>query len=172
MRWFREHLWVAVVWALTPLTFVSGMPRQGCICANGDYKLFCDGHHGCCRHSGAAKSAQESEPCCCCHKSHHESQCDGVSVAKTDSGSDCCHGSSRCPRGVARPQRCCTPVVGMTVLPRLAEQVSAPDFNVQSLLVCVVDVLPSPAGSPIPVSVRSPDLPVPDLVIAHQALLI
>jgi hypothetical protein len=60
----------------------------------------------------------------------------------------------------------------MAVLPRVAEHVRVPDFNFQSLLVCVVDRLPSPAGSPIPESARSRDLPVPDLVIAHQVFLI
>jgi hypothetical protein len=60
----------------------------------------------------------------------------------------------------------------MAILPRVTEPASAPDFNIQSLAVCLIDVLPSLAGSPISESARSPDLPVPDLVIAYQVLLI
>lgn len=167
MPFLREHLWVGLLWGMIPLTLVSGMPRQGCICANGDYKLFCDGNHGSCGHADDENSCK-SESCCCCHKSHH----DGISVSRADIGSGCCHRSANSRPCAARSQHCCTPVVGMTVLPRVAEQVSVPDFNLQSLLVYVLDVLPSPAGSPIPVSARSADLPVPDLVIAHQVLLI
>jgi hypothetical protein len=60
----------------------------------------------------------------------------------------------------------------MAVLPRASQPVSAPHVSAQSLLFCLVDSFQSPVGFPTVVSTRSPDLPVPDLVIAHQVLVI
>ena len=86
-----------LVWAMIPLTLVSGLPRVGCICANGERKLICDslagGSVGCsksCCHSptsdpvktdsrktdvGATVSvaaAEKAKRPSCCH--HHQKQ--------------------------------------------------------------------------------------------------
>ncbi len=166
----RGRLQVVMLWSMVPLTFLSSMPRIGCICANGDYKLFCDGHYGtCCQQ--VTKGPSDSHACCCCHRSHRASAEGNVS-ADGNSTKDCCHRSGGGHSRVAPAKRCCTPVAGMTVLPRASQPVSVPDVRAQLLQFCLVDSFQSPVGFPAVVSTRSPDLPVPDLVIAHQVLVI
>jgi hypothetical protein len=50
----------AVIWAMIPLTFVGSTPRLGCLCANGDHKLFC---------SGDRRSSIEGQGSCCARES-------------------------------------------------------------------------------------------------------
>jgi hypothetical protein len=73
---------------------------------------------------------------------------------------------------VSSSKRCCTPVVAMSVLPKAGQAVSVPICDAQWPLACPSGLWQLPTGFPIASSLRNPNLPVPDLVIAHQALLI
>lgn len=163
----RRFLWSALLWAMLPVTFVSGLPRMGCICANGDYKLSCDGHRGnCCQHE-----APESHAHCCCGRAHRSSSAQS-SPTKSDAGGDCCRRSARHQKGIAPSKRCCTPIVLSSVLSKGAHPVSIPNLEAHPWLISSNDFWRSPVSSPISMSMRSHHLPVPDLVIAHQVLLI
>jgi hypothetical protein len=162
---------VFMMWALIPLTVVGSLPRIGCICANGNHKLFCQRHlnRRCLDHS---ESAGNSALCACCYKSAatHASR-PTTSLSRAVAG--CCHHNHRPSNEKSVKAGCCTPLVGIPVLPPVAQNVAAPDLSAaQALLIDTIDLLAMPATFPTRVSVRNPDLPVPDLVIAHQVFLI
>jgi hypothetical protein len=52
----KSRFSIAVMWAMLPLTVFGSMPRMGCICANGQRKVFCE------RHRMDARDAN----CVCC----------------------------------------------------------------------------------------------------------
>ena len=60
----KSRISIAVMWAMIPLTVLGGLPRIGCICANGQHKFFCERHLmkagdakcACCYGRGAAQS--------------------------------------------------------------------------------------------------------------------
>jgi hypothetical protein len=58
------------------------------------------------------------------------------------------------------------------LLPPVGPHLDLLDVGLVALFVPSVELLQQPVPSPTRVSVRNPDLPVPDLVIAHQVFLI
>lgn len=66
-RIFRKILVLAII----PLTLFSGRPAGGCICADGQFKLFCHGN-GCCSHTNQGDLGNASTESCCCstHVTH------------------------------------------------------------------------------------------------------
>jgi hypothetical protein len=51
---------ITCVWALLPLTFVSGLPQLRCLCAEAQGKRFCE-----CCFAATEQNAPESLPPCC-----------------------------------------------------------------------------------------------------------
>jgi hypothetical protein len=161
----RDRLWIAALWAMMPVTLVSGMPRLGCICANGQYKLFCERL----LHFGGPHEGQPSPTsgCCCCRKSHADRHAAMKSVAEC-----CCHAAGGASARL-RAQSCCKPVIGMPTVAPAVLRILAPDLGGQMSLVCPLDFLqPAPVVTSSAGMARNPELPVPDLIIAHQVLLI
>ncbi len=54
---------------LIPLILINGRVSMGCICMDGHFKLFCDGH-GCCAGNSRNQNAERKECGDCCNHSH------------------------------------------------------------------------------------------------------
>lgn len=153
----KTRFTTALMWALVPLTVFGSAPRMGCICANGQHKLFCqrnatsdaDGHCNCCY--GQSTSGSKSGPATCC-------QCSQKACGSESPG--------------VRAERPCRPVVHKAVYLTAARV---------ALQLDQTEALPlSIAFEPLPVTV--PDfvatihhrelLPPPDLVVTLGVLLI
>jgi hypothetical protein len=169
MKTLRKHSWQMLIWAMVPVTLFAGIPKLGCICINGQYKLFCERHlSGCCR--GESKPSAGKGLCPCCHKGQ---LADARKAADTDKPvAGCCHGPAKRVGGQAHSERCCKPVVGIPLLPPVVQHVAVPDLTLFALLAPSVDLLQGAVVSPTRESAWNPTLPVPDLLIAHQVFLI
>jgi hypothetical protein len=111
----RALLPTLLVWAMLPLTVLSGSPRSACLCSNGDLKLFC----------GAAK-AQRS--CCTDNELFGD-----VSQHSSPRQRSCCRGSDSPPdsSAICTVAGCrCTPVVVLPDASSKVETAEAPDFDV------------------------------------------
>lgn len=175
MRRFRKKLSIAVLWAMIPLTVLGSTPHTGCICANGQYKLFCGRHvQGSCQRGADALVPEGG--CICCHRSH------GRPVAKTINHRErvpltCCghrgHGHPN-PQGIAQSNtdRCCKPVVTAAEMPPVVEVVSVADLSAEQPLIPAID-LPKPVVHCVSADVAwERALPAADLIVAHQVFLI
>lgn len=82
MRPTRPQSLKALTWALIPLLMVGSLPRVSCLCADGEHKLLCEralfsvgqsamdptqkaSRHPCCRAAGAPRIAIASQKSCC-----------------------------------------------------------------------------------------------------------
>lgn len=143
---------------------------MACICANGQYKEFCERHlNPCCRTGG--DQTTEKALCSCCHK-HELAKSRRTAADKSETATGCCHGSTRCSGGQAHPGRCCTPVAVVPLMPPVVQILVMPDLTPTALLVSSNNLLQAMVVSPTRESAWNPALPVPDLVIAHQVFLI
>ncbi|MBI5758265.1 MAG: hypothetical protein HZA46_07095 [Planctomycetales bacterium] len=97
-----HRFFAAGVWAMIPFLIASGIPRVGCVCANGDHRPFCMGY----RQDGPSPSNSCSAcsgcECCPATTAHHPTQ--------GQSDQNCCARSdlSASP-GVTQSGRCCQP---------------------------------------------------------------
>lgn len=164
MRAFRKRLSTAFVWALVPFTVVSGIPRIGCLCADGQHKLFCGKQlaTACC-----ANGAAQSSACPCCHN---------AGLAKPAKPAACTHcrtPDSPRPDETTVSQTGCTRYFVTPDVPTIQKVVSAPHPLPE---LAAFDLVPNirtlSAVAPVREPARDSDLPVPDLLIAHQVFLI
>jgi hypothetical protein len=144
----QRSIWIGIIWSMLPFTLASGMPRLGCVCANGQYRLFCARLF---RTPAIANPAARSAGCCCCRKSGSDSQS---------------HSAAR-----VAGKGCCKPIVAATVLPSAPERVAAPAVC-QWSAARVCDRRPWVVNPYRDCEAHRARLPVPDLVIAHQVLVI
>jgi hypothetical protein len=97
-RGFRAGL----VAALIALTFFSGRPTAGCVCADGHFKLVCHNHGGCCGAFHGSGERTERSHSCCCQKTDskrqgnnggccHHRQCPQSPAARSAGEKGCCH---------------------------------------------------------------------------------
>lgn len=111
----RTLLPTLLVWAMMPLTVLSGSPRTACLCSNGDVKLFCQ-----------AAQAQRS---CCVDNGRHET----ASTRKPPQQHSCCRASgstSKSPASCKVAGCHCTPVVVLPDVVSKVEPTTASDFEV------------------------------------------
>lgn len=176
MHQFRNALSTAVVWAMLPLTLLGGMPRLGCVCANGRQKLCCD-----CQRSGScgrAENGSAAGPSACCGRSAGGSAATQAAVPQPEACAGCCgHSDSTTrpgqPSQVQPPvERCCQGVVFHTALPSVAETATAPSHDWQPLLAPTLDQPRTAVVCAAVEQTRQSTLPVTDLLIAHQILRI
>jgi hypothetical protein len=164
VRVFQNRLSAAFVWAMVPFTIVSGIPRIGCICADGQHKLLCGKQltAACCQ-----DAETEAPSCPCCAKSESAQRLESV-PAKS-----CCGQKAERPAGATVSKTCCTRYLVSPVVPTVAKIVLAPHPLPEWM---VLEFVPAPGNSaaaiPVRDMLRSPDLPVSDLVILHQVFLI
>lgn len=172
MRAIRTHLWAFAIWGMIPLTVIAGTPRIACLCANGQYKHFCNRLSQCCRGEVETPAGDGVSSCC---RTSRRTKSERTAAAKSDSVAGCCHhGPTRkCGQGQqAHSGRCCNPVAVMPLLPPVAQQPVIPDLAPVAILALSVDLLQASVISPAHESAWNPALPVPDLLIAHQVFLI
>lgn len=172
MRTIRKYLWATLIWAMVPVTLVAGTPRMACICANGQYKEFCERHLNPCCRTGRDQTTEKGL-CSCCHK-HELAKSRRTAADKSETVAGCCqsHRSTGCPGGQAQSERCCKPVAVVPLLPPVVQILVLPDLTPMALLVSSDNLLQATMVSPTRESAWNPALPVPDLVIAHQVFLI
>ncbi len=111
----RRLLPTLLVWAMLPLTVLSGSPRTACLCSNGDVKLFCH-------------SAQARRSCCV-----DNGQCETGSPRDSWQQHSCCRAPGSPPKSPASyiVAGChCTPVVVLPDAVSKVEPTTAPDFEV------------------------------------------
>lgn len=113
----RTFLRTAVLWAMLPLTVLSGAPRFVCLCSTGEFKLFCSGTAAA-HLNGGGEGAQarhvRSVHRSCCHRS-------GLPVGSNPT---------------CREQSCrCTLLVGLPDAPLKCEAATAPHFEVATIAV-------------------------------------
>ncbi|HZZ72576.1 MAG TPA: hypothetical protein VFE24_10000 [Pirellulales bacterium] len=65
MRTLKQYVQIGLVWALLPLTLLAGRPYAGCVCADGQFKVFCSGH---CTATGGSAAMDPSRHAGCCGK--------------------------------------------------------------------------------------------------------
>lgn len=189
MHSLRTRFSIGVVWAMIPLTLVSALPRMGCICADGRYKVVCDRiRSDACRPVETA--AAEAGTCSCCHR-HGQAADDSKGCKTSDerkqqsgkaaaSHSCCQRAAERAPdcSGSAPgmqstdADRCCTPVLSAPLLPPV---VSAAVLSLD----CASPVFITPYDLPsLPhvcagmVAEREHVLPPIDRVVINQVFLI
>lgn len=147
------------LWTMIPLTFLSGIPVFGCVCASGQLKLLCPGMND------AADTAPQSYACCR----------EMASQAAPSKFPPRCSvpGADRGAANSSIASRCCTKVVEWP-------QPSVAGKNlVRSERDYYIAVLPGTDTSPlcarkalvVAKNFRA-DLPPPDLLIEHQVFLI
>jgi len=116
MNGTRTILRTAMLWAMLPLTVLSGSPRYVCLCSTGEFKLFC-------RATPATRLSGVEETTASSVRPAHRS---------------CCHRSGL-PAGSnteCREQNCrCTPLVGLPDAPLKCELATAPNFEVATIAV-------------------------------------
>ena len=174
MRRFRSKSSIVVLWAMIPLAVLGSMPRMGCICADGRYKLFCERHaKGSCGH-GENGCASEGG-CACCYRSQGKSVAQKAKRQKQCQVSECGQ-TEGCGKhtGLAQSKtdRCCTPVADAAELPPVVEVVSVPDESAWQPLILTVGVTAPAVNCVTADVVWEHALPAVDLVIAHQVFLI
>jgi hypothetical protein len=113
----RQRKWLPtlLVWAMLPLTVLSGFPRSACLCSNGELKVACH-------------AAQASRSCCADHGSLGRAAQHSAPPLLA-----CCHGSGSSPNS---PATCtlagchCTPVVVLPDASPKVETTTAPELEV------------------------------------------
>ena len=170
MKTFRKRRSFAIVWAMVALTLAGGMPREGCVCANGRHKIFCGKQFAkeCCQKNGQTKSGK----CSCCYKS--ETAQESSSAACADASTAGCPSRDRStPTDTSVSSKCCSRYTVSPVVPTVEKNVAAPNsLSEWAALEFAPNLVAISASVSVRELVRNPDLPVPDLVIAHQVFLI
>lgn len=162
MSSLKPKFLAALVWTMVPLTVFGGLPRMGCICANGQHKFFCErassareGLCRCCFGEAAKPSRSEQDgnrtlKSCCRHK--RAVSTDGSAVLGTD-----------------RP---CRPVLDYSTFvngPRTALDL---DCAGHTPLFVAFEPLPARVSTVAHDCERGALLPPPDLVVTLGVLLI
>lgn len=155
MRRLFGQSYKALVWVLLPLALYGGSPVLGCLCANGQTKLFCSQllGGGC---QDCSERAADSKP----------------SAVRSPTTHRCCHGAAAASTLTARPLSCCRLLIGApTTTP---ESVS---FTIAWPVLGVLGILSESTPSVAPPSdsatfALATSSPVLDRVIAHCRLLI
>lgn len=165
MHRLRKGLPCFVMWAMIPLTLLSGVPRIGCICANGERKLLCARHLDSLLHGTPQRADAEDGLCECCYGRQPAGQtksCCGRSKGP-------CPPSSRV-HSASSPG--CTSVVSAPVLPPLVAVTLAPHSDCLCLL--TVDTAGHSGEQRIGAQAGNghPFFPSLDRVVLHQVFLI
>ena len=102
MHWVGRRLFAGIVWGMVPFLIASGMPRVGCVCANGDHRPFCQGF----QHDG--QSPEKS--CSACNGCEGCAATPAKNSISDQSDRSCCGQPVRsASSGVTHPGRCCQP---------------------------------------------------------------
>ena len=160
----KSRFTIALLWAMIPLTVFGSQPRMGCICANGQHKIFCQRH----------LQNDSDSGCICCYGKDQSTTGDQTRTAPLGEKSCCrCNrAASKDGRPVVHTDRPCRPVLDKAVY--LTGPKSSLDFDRVDAAPLFVAFEPLPLiGLTIDVDChRGELLPPPDLVITLGVLLI
>jgi hypothetical protein len=158
----KTRITKVLMWAMIPLIVVGSMPRMGCICADGQHKMFCQRH----------LQGNRTGGCVCCQG--QKAVADGCAT-KHSPTQGCCQSaggkcSSECPSlAEGRP---CRPVVDRNDIVTATKAAldldrvdAAPPFAAVELLPAVI----APVAADF---FRGESLPPPDLITTLGVLLI
>src|SRR5260370_4756560 len=67
----KSRFTIVMMWAMIPLVVFGSVPRMGCVCANGQHKVFCERHRqgraagqcACCDHAKLMASSKAANDC-------------------------------------------------------------------------------------------------------------
>ena len=155
----KSRFTIVMMWAMIPLVVFGSVPRMGCVCANGQHKVFCERHRqgtargpcGCCDHAKLMASSKAGRDANECGARGDESACDSPAF---DTG---------------RP---CRPVVDRAVLLTAAKSSLDLDQSAHTPLFVAVQLKPASGPSIAADSTHGELLPPPDLGITLGVMLI
>jgi len=159
MRSRKSRATIFMMWAMVPLTVFAGLPRIGCVCANGQHKTFCERHR-----QGTARG-----PCTCCD---HAKMAAGSKVARE---ADVCRSQSEesaCGGSEFDTGRPCRAVVDRTVVLTVAKVVVELDQPDHATVFIANELMPATGPSIAAIFTRGELLPPPDLVVTLGVMLI
>src|SRR5882672_7391185 len=79
----KSRFTTVLMWAMIPFIVFGSLPRMGCICADGQHKIFCQ------RHLQGAKAGG----CVCCERQTAAADAFGTEKSSVPSGRhSCCQG--------------------------------------------------------------------------------
>src|SRR5262249_54873770 len=151
-----------LMWAMIPLIVFGSMPRMGCICADGQHKMFCQRH----------LQGDRSGGCVCCegHRAvgiREPAAPPGKHACCQAAGGKC---SSGCPS--LTEGRPCRPVVDRTEIVASAKAALDLDRVDAAPLFAAVELLPAVVTPVAADFFRGESLPPPDLITTLGVLLI
>ncbi len=155
----KSRFTIVMMWAMIPLIVFGSLPRMGCVCANGQHKVFCERHR-----QGTARGPRT----CCDH---------GKLMASSKAGHDAnqCAAQgdqSKCDSPAFDTCRPCRPVVDRAVLLTAAKSSLELDQAAHTPLFVAAKLMPASGPSIAADSTHGELLPPPDLVITLGVMLI
>jgi hypothetical protein len=155
----KSRFTIVMMWAMIPLIVFGSLPRMGCVCANGQHKVFCERHR-----QGTARG-----PCTCCD---HAKSMASSKVAHDANECGMRGDESTCDFPAIDTARPCRPVVDRAVLLTAAKSSLDLDQAAHTPLFVAAELLPT-SGISIAVDYTHGELlPPPDLVITLGVMLI
>ena len=155
----KSRFTIVMMWAMIPLIVFGSLPRMGCVCANGQHKVFCERHR-----QGTARG-----PCTCCDHAKLMASSHGGRDAN-DCGA--LGDQSKCDSPAIDTSRPCRPVVDRALLLTAAKSSLDLDQAAHTPLFIAAELLPASSPSIAADSTHGGLLPPPDLVITLGVMLI
>jgi hypothetical protein len=160
----KSRFTIALLWAMIPLTVFGSQPRMGCICANGQHKLFCQRH----------LQRDTDRRCTCCYGKDTADPAadDGVQGPRKASCCACNGTTGKSDRPSVQSDRPCRPVLDKTIY------LTGPKWSLDldrlgaAPLFLAFESRPVIERSIVAGGHRGELLPPPDLVVTLGVLLI
>lgn len=168
MSHLRTRLSAVVVWGMMPLAAWAGAPSSGCLCASGQFKLFCGHDH----HATQDDTLHDTDCCGAEHASEAHFQPCIVEVESPGSShaGDCCQHGATSPADGVRGRSACQPI--LNALSMISAPVSPPGDDAPTIAVQIVE---PPAVASLNRAAEAVDFdtgPPHDRVVAFRHLLI
>ena len=158
----KTRITKVLMWAMIPLIVFGSMPRMGCICADGQHKMFCQRH----------LQGNRSGGCVCC-QGMKAAAGGGHSTTPVDKPA-CCHAGGKCSSGCPSltEGRPCRPVVDRSDIVTAAKAALDLDRVDAAPTFAAVELLPAVVAPVAADFFRGESLPPPDLITTLGVLLI
>src|SRR5262245_52510674 len=150
-------------WVMIPLIVLGSMPRMGCVCADGQHKMFCQRH----------LQGNRTGGCVCCQGM--KAAGDGCHSATPVDKPACCQTAGRkCASGCPSltEGRPCRPVVDRSDIVTAAKAALDLDRVEAAPMFAAVELLPAVIAPVATDFFRGESLPPPDLITTLGVLLI
>jgi len=158
----KTRITKVLMWATIPLIVFGSMPRMGCICADGQHKMFCQRH----------LQGNRTGGCVCCQGL--KAAADGC-AAKHSATQGCCRSvGGKCPSGCPSltEGRPCRPVVDRSDIVTVAKSALDLDRGDAAPIFAAIEPAPAVVAPVAKDFFRGESLPPPDLITTLGVLLI